>query len=132
MNVLKGTIIQIENSGNISMIGCNIQDQLLKAVIINDTTSENPLNIQSEIELLINESEIAIAKNISGSHSITNQLHCTVKDITKGDVFSRICLDLDGQYLNSLITTESCEKMNLNQGNEVVALVKANEIFLKI
>ncbi len=131
MNILKGKISTIENKGNISLVNCMINNQLLQAVVIGNKSTMNYLLDDNKIELLINASEIALAKNINGVFSISNQLLCKVNSIKQGDFFTRVQLNLEGQIFYSLVTTESCLKMDLKIGDQVTALIKANEIFLK-
>ncbi len=131
MNTLIGKIAEVENKDNISIVKCRIKNQTIQAVVIGNKSTMNYLIKDNDIELLINESEIAIAKNAHGLFSISNQLLCKITSIKKGIFFSRIELNLEGQKIHSLITTESYLKMELKKGDQVNAMIKANEIFLK-
>ncbi len=131
MNTIVGKIKAVENNNNISLVNCAINNQTVQAVVIGNKSTMNYLICNNEIELLINESEIAIAKDVNGLFSISNQLLCKITSINKGYFFSRIELDLQGQKVYSLVTTESCLRMELKKGDPVTALIKANEIFLK-
>ncbi len=131
MNVLNATINHIESKGNLSHVNCTIGKQYLKAVVIGNSSTMRYLYKDNAIDLIINESEIAIAKNNSGLFSISNQVLCKIVSIKKGEIFSRIELNIEGQKLHSLLTTESCLNMDLNIGESVTAFIKSNEIFLK-
>ncbi len=131
MNLLKAKIIKIESKDNISLVDCIINLQTIKAIVIGNESTLEYLMDNNQIDLLINESEISIAKNLTGLITISNQLICEITSIQKGLVFSRIKLNFEGQQLYSLSTTDTCQELNLEKGDQVTALIKANEIFLK-
>ena len=61
--------------------------------------------------------------------SSRNQLKGTIKLIKKGPVNSEVTVALPGGIeIVSVITTYSAEKMNLREGSEVYALIKASEV----
>ncbi len=131
MNILNAKINHIESKGNLSLVNCSVGKQYLQAVVIGNVSTMRYLFKDNAIDLIINESEIALAKNKSGLFSISNQVFCKIASIKKGKVFSRIKLNIEGQNLYSLITTESCLTMDLSIGEMVTAFIKSNEIFLK-
>ncbi|HOI13986.1 Molybdenum-pterin-binding protein 2 [anaerobic digester metagenome] len=63
--------------------------------------------------------------------SSRNQLKGTVKMIKKGPVNSEVTIALPGGLeVVSVITTYSAERMNLKEGVEVYALMKASEVMI--
>lgn len=63
--------------------------------------------------------------------SSRNQLKGTVKMIKKGPINSEVTVTLPGgTEIVSVITTYSVERMNLKEGTEVYALVKASEVMI--
>jgi molybdopterin-binding protein len=63
--------------------------------------------------------------------SSRNQLRGTIKLIKKGPVSSEVTVVLPGGIeIVSVITTYSVEKMNLREGSEVYALIKASEVVI--
>ncbi|HOI12269.1 MAG TPA: molybdopterin-binding protein [Methanoculleus sp.] len=63
--------------------------------------------------------------------SSRNQLKGTVKMIKKGPVNSEVTVALPGGLeIVSVITTYSAERMNLKEGVEVYALMKASEVMI--
>ncbi len=131
MNLLNAKILNTESRGNISLVNCNVNNHILQAMVIGNESTMEYLSNNNQIELLINETEITIAKDLTGSISIANQFLCEIISIQKGYLFSRIKLNFEGQELYSLLTTDVCLKLNLEKGDIVTALIKANEIFLK-
>ena len=63
--------------------------------------------------------------------SARNQLRGTVKSVYKGSVLAEVVVDVGGgQEIVSTITRRSAERLNLSEGDAVVALVKATEVML--
>jgi molybdopterin-binding protein len=62
--------------------------------------------------------------------SARNQLRGTVKSVYKGSVMAEVVLDVGGQEIVSAITRRSVERLNLSEGDSVVAIVKATEVLL--
>jgi molybdopterin-binding protein len=62
--------------------------------------------------------------------SARNQLKATVKQVTLGAVMAEVVLDLAGQELVAAITRSSAERLNLQQGDSVFAVIKATEVMV--
>jgi molybdopterin-binding protein len=62
--------------------------------------------------------------------SARNQLRGTVKSVTLGNVMAEVIVDIGGQEIASAITRASAERLDLAEGDEVVAIVKATEVLL--
>ncbi|MGB0990810.1 MAG: TOBE domain-containing protein, partial [Halarcobacter sp.] len=81
--------------------------------------------------LSINASHIAIGKDLKGDISLSNIFNCVIKELDKGQLLSSLKLSINDDYLTSIITTNSVNRMNLQVGDKVQALVKASEISIK-
>jgi molybdopterin-binding protein len=65
--------------------------------------------------------------------SARNQIKGTVRTIRKGPVSTEIVISIPGRNeIVSTITTQSAEKMNLRQGSQVYAIVKASDVMVGI
>jgi molybdopterin-binding protein len=63
--------------------------------------------------------------------SARNNLTGTVQSVNKGDVVAEVVVELgDGQEVTSTITRASAERLELEQGDEVAAVVKASEVMI--
>jgi len=63
--------------------------------------------------------------------SARNTLKGTVKDIKTGTVNTEVVVQLaGGEELVSMITKESAEKLGLNSGKEVYAVIKASNVMI--
>ena len=62
------------------------------------------------------------------STSIRNRLAGTITNIVSGDVVSEIVIGTAAGEITSIITTGSVRRMNLKQGDNVFAIIKATEV----
>jgi molybdate transport system regulatory protein len=128
MNKLKATIVNIESSEYISLVDLRANGDIFSCMIIETAETADYLKIGNEVFILFKETEVSIGKNLSGEISLRNRLHSTVKQINKGAVLTNLLLDYKGIEIGSVITTRSANKLQLKVGDEVVGLVKANEV----
>ena len=63
--------------------------------------------------------------------SARNQLKATVKSVKLGSVMAEVVVELsDGQEIVSAITRTSAESLNLQQGDDVVVIIKSTEVMV--
>ena len=128
MNRLKGTIVRIESDRHLSLVEVQIGDDLFSSVVLETPESFQHLSVGKEVYLLFKETEVSIAKNLRGEISLRNRFPSIIKKIIRGRILSQLILDYKGNTISSIITTRSCQRLRLNIGDEVIALVKANEM----
>jgi molybdopterin-binding protein len=64
--------------------------------------------------------------------STRNRLPGTVTEVVKGEAAAKVSLDVgDGNKMVALITRESAEELGLEEGQRVVALVKATDVMIQ-
>lgn len=65
--------------------------------------------------------------------SARNRLTGTVTDVTMGDVVAEVRLELgDGQQMTALITAASVERLGIEPGEEIEAVVKATNVMIEV
>ncbi len=62
--------------------------------------------------------------------SARNQLRGRITNVKNGPVSTEVSLDINGQNIVSVITTESATNMGLKVGEEITALIKAGSVIL--
>lgn len=63
--------------------------------------------------------------------SARNRLRGTVESVTKNDVVAEVVVELDGgQTVTSTITRGSADRLDLTEGDEVDAVIKASEVMV--
>jgi molybdopterin-binding protein len=62
--------------------------------------------------------------------SARNQIKGTVTAITRGEAIANVEIDAGGQRIVASITTEAASELELAEGTEVTAIVKASDVIL--
>lgn len=130
MNKLSGIINNIQQSGAILLVDVDVDGHGFSAMLIESATQPEWLQTGNAIDLVFKETEVSLAKNLSGMISMRNRMKCTVQDIERGELLSKVSLQFLKYTLTSAITTRSVNSLDLKVGDEVEALVKANEVSL--
>jgi molybdate transport system regulatory protein len=130
MNKLSGTITKIQQSGAILLVDVEVDGHGFSAMLIESASQPDWLQVGNTIELVFKETEVSLAKNLSGMISMRNRMKCSVQAIERGELLSKIGLKFQEYIVTSAITTRSVDSLKLAIGDEVEALVKANEVSL--
>jgi len=130
MNRLLGTITAIESNAHLSLVDV-VAGQVSFTAMLMETPQNAPyLKVGNTVAVLFKETEVSLAKNLSGELSLRNIVRGIVRQIRRGDILCEVLLNCNGQMLTSIITTRAIKRLDLKEGDEVDALVKANEVSL--
>ncbi|MDO8930690.1 MAG: TOBE domain-containing protein [Bacteroidota bacterium] len=130
MNKLSGIISKIQQSGAILLVDVDVDGHGFSAMLIESATQPEWLQTGNTIDLVFKETEVSLARNLSGMISMRNRMKCIVQHIDRGELLSKISLQFQKYVVTSAITTRSVDLLDLKIGDEVEALVKANEVSL--
>lgn len=131
MNNLAGTITSIDSDGNLSLVDIEVAGGSIMTALVVETPERCPwLQIGHRVQVLFKETEVSIARNLSGQISLRNRFPATVTAIRSEGMLAEICLDFSGIKIVSIITSRSARRMELQVGDTVEWLVKANEVSL--
>ncbi len=125
MSSLIATVTQIENCDSLHIVKFDCNSQTLSMMSLDLTDA---IQVGTKVKLVIKPSHIAIAKNFSGEVSYSNKLETTIMSCTNGQLLSSVKLDFFDTTLESIITVNSSQKMDLKIGDKVTAFIKASEI----
>jgi len=130
MNRLPGIILSIESNEHLSLVDVKAGQVTYTAMLMETPAIAPYLKVGNEVEILFKETEVSLAKNLSGEISLRNIVRGTVKVIRSGDILCEVVLNCDGQMLTSIITQRAVRRLELKEGDVVDAMVKANEVSL--
>lgn len=131
MNSLPGIITQIQKSGAILLVDLEVEENLFSALLIESNPQENWLHQGNRVKIIFKETEVSLAKNLSGKISLRNRMKCRVLRILRGDLLSMVTLWYANTEISSAITSRSLDALQILPGDEVEALVKSNEISIQ-
>ena len=130
MNSLTGIITEIQQSGAILLVDVIVEEHLFSALLIDSITRPKWLQKSNTINIVFKETEVSLAKNLSGLISMRNRMSCQVLEVERGELLSKITMQFQQHIINSAITTRSVDLLQIAVGDSIEALVKANEIVL--
>jgi molybdate transport system regulatory protein len=130
MNRLTGTIASIEQSGSIMLVDIDAAGERFSVLMIRPAEVPTWLHTGKSIGLIFKETEVSIAKHLSGTISVLNRFPCVIESIRRGDILSIIEMTCAGHTIMSAITTRSADELQLRAHETVTAFITSNEITL--
>jgi len=130
MNRLRGCITRVESNDHVSLVDVDVSGDIFTATLLETPEDAPYMKVGNEVEVLFKETEVSLAKGLSGLISLRNRVNTTVQQVRSGVILSEVVLDYRGQSISSIITTRSIARLDIKPGDEVEALVKANEVTL--
>lgn len=130
MNKLKGKIVSIESSDNMSIIRVDVNGDVLSSIVLEGKKGPTHYKIKDPVTLLFKETEVGIAKDLTGMISLRNRFKSMITKIEKGPILAKITLNYNDRTIESVISAQSAIEMKLKIGEEVEWLVKTNEVTL--
>lgn len=130
MNKLNGKIAAIDCNSHMSLVDVTVGGDVFAATLLETPQTAEYLRVGTDVTLLFKETEVSLAKNLSGLISLRNRFPVTICSIERGDILSAVRLDYAGRALTSVITTRGVDRLQLAVGDVAEALIKANEIAL--
>lgn len=130
MNKLRGRISRIESNDHVSLVDVEVSGDIFTATLLETPDDAPYLKVGNVVDVLFKETEVSLAKGLTGLISLRNRVNTTVKLVRSGVILSEVVLDYRGQSISSIITSGSIRRLDIKPGDEVEALVKANEVTL--
>ncbi|HJW54764.1 MAG TPA: TOBE domain-containing protein [Burkholderiaceae bacterium] len=128
MNQLPGLISAIETAGSIALVEVAVDARRYTATLIGVNEEIGSWHVGMPVRLLFKETEVSLAKQLSGLISMRNRIPAVITAIERGRLLAKIGLDANGHAISAIITTGSSHLLQLAIGDEVEGLVKANEM----
>lgn len=130
MNTLLGNITDITTEGSLSLVKIKVQNNVLTSIVIDTPETAHYLKIGNEIKVLFKETEVILAKKITGIISLQNKIDCIVNSFEKGALLCKIVLNFENTKITSVITRNAFDQLDIQKKDEITAMIKTNEISL--
>ncbi len=124
---MRAKIVEIRENGILHVVGFKVGTQILYMMSL----ELNSVKIGSFVELSIKPLSIALAKEGCEKISFVNELTSVVVEIKEDELLSSVIVEFEGNLLESVLLKESIKKLELEKGQEVKLLIKANDISIK-
>lgn len=131
MNRIKGKIEDIEVSGSLSIVTIKIcAENRFKSIVIETPDTATYLKLGNQVFMLFKETEVILGIDSQQLNSIENQIQANIKIIESGSLLSKIILNTSAGEITSIISSCALQRLNLQSGQNVIAMIKINEIML--
>jgi len=130
MNQFTGKISEVLVDGQLSLVRVAVQNVQLQVALIDNPEQSSYLKRDVQVEVLFKETEVILARPFEGLVSLENRIAAKVMSLNFEKLFCRVSMHSDLGYLNAIITTSAAKSLLLEEGTEVVAFIKTNEIML--
>ena len=134
MSKLIATVKNIESVDELNIVTFICNDETLKMMSLD---LDETIQIGKRVVLVCKPTSVALAKPtidnkaFSEILSYANQIKVKISSMDVGLLLSSIKLQFGDFSLESIITSSSVQKMNLNEKDELLALIKANELSIQ-
>lgn len=95
------------------------------------TNCKNNLKIGDKVILECKSTNVIISKSKLIDCSLSNKILCQISSFTSGEIITTLHLKSDQFTLDSVITTNSFNRLNLKKGEQVYAYIKATNLLIK-
>lgn len=129
MNILSGTIKDLQVHGNLTLVKVVVSDITFTSIVIETPETAPYLSIGTPIKVMFKETEVIIGKS-GADISLQNQIPVKVVSIEQGQLLSQLNLQYQEYTLCSIITSNAVKQLQLQPGVEVIAMIKTSEIML--
>ncbi|HJV52926.1 MAG TPA: TOBE domain-containing protein [Noviherbaspirillum sp.] len=128
MNRLPVTIVAVEVHGSIAIVDTAIGSHCFTATLVGASDEVAAWTAGMPATLLFKETEVSLAKSLTGLISMRNRIPALVRAIERGKLLTKVTLAFGDNLIESVITTRSSHALRLAVGDAVEGLVKANEM----
>jgi molybdopterin-binding protein len=130
MSRLTASIKKIERVDNLHLVTFQCYGKSLKMVSLE---LGERMQVGTHVVLGCKPTAVAVAKVKEGESlgqqlSYTNQIAVKIEQIRQGELLSNLVLSFGAALLESIVTAESVDRLQLQEGEHVTALIKVSEL----
>ena len=86
------------------------------------------VKLESKVKLLVKPSNVIISKNYIENISLSNQALAKIVAVENGELLSSLSLQINDTFIESIITKESSQRLDLQKGDIINILIKASDL----
>ncbi|NOQ42447.1 MAG: LysR family transcriptional regulator [Desulfuromusa sp.] len=134
-NVFSGTVCEITHDISVAQVVLQLKSgNRITAVIGNDSVAALALEVGVPAYALVKASSVMIASEPGNlSISAKNLIRGRITGITESAVLGEVVLDIGaGETITATITDSSVKNLNLKEGDEVWAVIKATSVIVGV
>lgn len=130
-NQVRGVIEHIEKGKVNGSVFMKLKSGYSLVSVITNSAIEN-LNLQNsdEIVAIFKSSSVLITKDLTLNISARNKFQGKIEKITLGEVNGEVVIDIGGDMIASVITSDAVKSLELKTGDEVSAIIKSSDVMI--
>ena len=133
MNVFTGKIVEVNDSGSLSVVKVRVTNTIdLLVLLVESGQKAVYLQIGKSVNLLFKETEVILATGKNLNVSISNYLDGEITSCEKGELLSRVQVATQAGQITAVIPTMEISRLELSKNKKVTILLKMNEIMLSL
>ncbi|PSM52296.1 molybdenum-pterin binding domain-containing protein [Campylobacter blaseri] len=125
MNRILAKVVKIQENGALHKVNFSSQIGNLSLVSL-----DLNLKIDQEVTLGFKSSAVAIGRLNDDMLSYSNQIKVKIRSIEKGQILTKVVASVNQEFITSIITTDSANRLNLKVEENAVFLIKATDVFV--
>ncbi len=128
MSLINAVITQIETVDSLNIVHFDFAGSELQMMSL-DLSKE--MQVGSKVILSVKPFHITIVKDFYGDISYSNKLQAVVRSCENGELLSSVKVIVNGVGLESIITKELALEMELKLGDNIIVMIKANDLSIQ-
>lgn len=132
MNKIKAKIENYISNYDISVVDLNADGDHFVSIIMEEPSFFNAISNSNDVHIVFKESDVVLAKNLSGKLSMRNCFQSKVLNIIKGEVLSEVKLAYKSSIITSIITARSLSELDIKIDDTISWLIKATSVSILV
>ena len=131
-NQISGTVELIEHGKINAEIFIKLKSGYTLVSVITNTAANNlSLKIGDEVVAIFKSSTVLITTDITLNISARNKFQGTIDSVNKDEINTELIIDIgNSDKIASVITTSSYERLKMDIGTQVSAIIKASDVII--
>ena len=125
MSQFEAVIEKIDNHESLNVVSFRFYDLCLKMMSL-ELSSE--IKVGTKVRLTAKPTAVAISKEKNLNISTSNQIPTTVVELNKGELLSSLILKINDSTIESIITTDAVNRLDIKLNDSACALIKASDL----
>jgi molybdopterin-binding protein len=126
--MFSGAICDLQVSGLMSRVKVSVGPTMFSAVILETPETAPYLKIGEPVMVLFKETEVIVAKGVTGAISIRNRGTAKVVSLERSAITTKIVMTHPAGRMVSVISSEGADEIGIAPGDELEWFVKMNEV----
>jgi molybdate transport system regulatory protein len=130
-NQISGVVEHIENGKVNASVYVKLKSGYsLVSVITNSAVESLNLKLNDDVVAIFKSSNVLLTTDLTLNISARNKFQGTITKINEGEVNSELVVDVGGDTIASVITTQAVKNLGFKVGAQVSAVIKSSDVMI--